>query len=169
MPPSRPPVPASSPSGHELVLATIAEHAPSLLAIARRYSMCADDAQDAYQRGMEIFLRHADRLERDGAPGWLRTVIKHEALAIRAARLRLVGPSEADLDLHEARELPGAEERAWGFERLQRSAEALAALKPQEVRALVLKAHGPFVSYLSGQFAGTLQEVCAHSSVSTRV
>jgi RNA polymerase sigma factor (sigma-70 family) len=134
--------PAPHSGSHDLVLGTIAGHAPSLLATARRYSLCADDAQDAYQRGLEIFLRHADGLDPAGAAPWLRTVIKHEALAVRAARLRIVGPAEADLDLEEARELPGAEERALSFERLQRSAEALHRLKPHELRALVLKAHG---------------------------
>ncbi len=128
--------------GRELVLATIAEHAASLLATARRYSLCVEDAQDAYQRGVEIFLTRAGSVQPEGAPAWLRTVIKHEALAVRAARLRLVGPAEADMDLEEARDLPGADERAASFERLERSAEALSRLKPQEVRALVLKAHG---------------------------
>jgi RNA polymerase sigma factor (sigma-70 family) len=134
--------PAPRPSGADLVVQTIAEHATSLLGTARRYSLCADDAQDAYQRALEIFLRHADGLDPAGAAPWLRTVIKHEALAVRATRLRIVGPAEADLDGHEARELPGADERAIAFERLQRSAEALQRLKPHELRALVLKAHG---------------------------
>jgi RNA polymerase sigma factor (sigma-70 family) len=137
-------VPASP--GRELVLQTIARHGSSLLATARRYSLCADDAQDAYQRGLEIFLRHADGLRPDGAAAWLRTVVKHEALAVRAARLRLVSPGEPDLDLYEAGDAPPADERAASLERLGRSAEALAQLKPQEVRALVLKAHG--YSYL---------------------
>lgn len=132
----------AAPAGRDLVLATLAEHSASLLATARRYSLCSDDAQDAYQRGLEIFLKHADGLQPQGASAWLRTVIKHEALAVRAARLRLVGPLEPDLDLEEARELVPTDERAASFERLERSAEALARLKPQEVRALVLKAHG---------------------------
>ena len=42
-----------------LVLRVIASDADSLLRLARRHSLCADDAQDAYQRGLEIFMRHA--------------------------------------------------------------------------------------------------------------
>jgi RNA polymerase sigma factor (sigma-70 family) len=135
----------ASPGG-DLVVETITRHGPSLLASARRYSLCADDAQDAYQRGLEIFLRHADGLRPDGAAAWLRTVVKHEALAVRAARLRLVSPGEPDLDLYVSDDAPSADERAASLERLGRSVEALAQLKPQEVRALVLKAHG--YSYL---------------------
>jgi RNA polymerase sigma factor (sigma-70 family) len=135
-------VPAAPDPGRELVLATIAAHSPSLLALARRYSLCSDDAQDAYQRALEIFLRRADSLQPATAAAWLRTVIKHEALAVRAGRRRLVGPSEVDLDRTEARELEPADERAAAAERTARSTEALARLKPQEVRALVLKARG---------------------------
>jgi RNA polymerase sigma factor (sigma-70 family) len=127
---------------HELVLRTIAAHAPSLLGTARRYSLCADDAQDAYQRALEIFLRRAEAVNPDHAVGWLRTVVKHEALAVRAGRLRLVGAAEVDLDREEAAHLVGAEERAADRELAERAAEALQRLKPQETRALLLKARG---------------------------
>ena len=125
-----------------LVAETVRLHADGLLRLARRHSLCADDAQDAYQRGMEIFLRHAGRLDPERAPSWLRTVVKHEAMAVRRARQREVGPAEVDLDLFEARNAPGPEERVIGFEQVERSAEALQRLKPQEVRALWLRAQG---------------------------
>ena len=129
-------------TGRELVLQLASKHAPSMLAVARRYSLCADDAHDACQRALEILLPRADSLDPAGAPAWLRTVVKHEALAIRAARRRIVGPAEVDLDGTEARDLEPADERALDAERMGRSAEALSRLKPQEVRALVLKAQG---------------------------
>src|SRR4051794_3516186 len=72
----------------QLVLDLIAAHADSLLRTARRFSLCADDAQDAYQRSLEILMRHAARLDGDRAPGWLHTVVKNEALAINRARSR---------------------------------------------------------------------------------
>jgi len=131
------------PARHDdLVLAVIAEHSASLLGVARRYSYCADDAHDAYQRGLEIFLCKAGAVDPASAVGWLRTVIKHEALAVRAARRRVVGPGDVDMDLQEALDVSPADERVVAFERLERSAEALRGLKPQEVRALVLKARG---------------------------
>lgn len=126
----------------DLVMRTIAEHAASLLGTARRHSLCADDAQDAYQRALEIFLRRAGDISPDRATGWLRTVVRHEALAVRRSRLRLVGPEANDMDTEEARELMPSDERAISFERLERSAEVLSGLKPHEMRALVLKAHG---------------------------
>jgi len=59
------------------VVATLREHAASMLALARRHSLCADDAEDAYQRAVEIFLRRADTVRRETVGPWIRTVVKH--------------------------------------------------------------------------------------------
>jgi RNA polymerase sigma factor (sigma-70 family) len=128
--------------GEALVLALLGAHADSLLRVARRYSMCADDAHDAYQRGLEILMRHAARLDPERAAGWLHTVVKHEALAINRSRRRIVGFAEVDLDALESRTSASPEERVLASDRVARSAEALHGLKPQEVRALWLKALG---------------------------
>jgi RNA polymerase sigma factor (sigma-70 family) len=126
----------------ELVLALVGSQADSLLRVARRYSLCTDDAHDAYQRGLEILMRHAARLDPDRAAGWLHTVVKHEALAINRSRRRMLGSADVDLDALEARTSASPEERALSSDRVARSAEALHGLKPQEVRALWLKALG---------------------------
>src|SRR3954447_24941458 len=136
------PVQRSPEQAEQLVLDLIAGHADSLLRTARRYSLCADDAQDAYQRGLEILMRHSARLDSDRAAGWLHTVVKHEALAINKARSRILGGDEVDLDAIETRTSPSPEDRVLAFEQVARSAEALQRLKPQEVRALWLKAMG---------------------------
>jgi RNA polymerase sigma factor (sigma-70 family) len=128
--------------GEALVLELVGAHADSLLRVARRYSLCADDAHDAYQRGLEILMRHAARLDPERAAGWLHTVVKHEALAINRSRRRIVGFSEVDLDTLESRTSASPEDRALASDRIARSAEALHGLKPQEVRALWLKALG---------------------------
>ena len=125
-----------------LVLQTISAHADGLLRLARRHSLCQDDAYDAYQRGLEIFLKHAHRLEPEGAASWLRTVVKHEAMAVRRSRQRDLGAIEVDFDALEAPSLPSPEDRALGADLVARSAEALQRLKPQELRALWLQAQG---------------------------
>jgi RNA polymerase sigma factor (sigma-70 family) len=128
--------------GEALVLELVGTQADSLLRVARRYSMCADDAHDAYQLGLEILMRHAARLDPERAAGWLHTVVKHEALAINRSRRRIVGFSEVDLDALESRTSASPEERMLASDRVARSAEALHGLKPQEVRALWLRALG---------------------------
>jgi RNA polymerase sigma factor (sigma-70 family) len=126
----------------ELILRTVAAHADSLLRTARRFSLCPDDAQDAYQRTLEIFMAHADRLDQDSVGGWLHVVVKREAQAIRRSRQRYVTSSEVDFDKYECSSTPTADERLASFDLVGRAAEALQRLKPQELRALWLKAQG---------------------------
>lgn len=126
----------------ERLVALVQEHAGSMLSTARRHSLCADDAQDAYQRTLEILLRRAATLEEATVGGWLHTVVRHEALAVRESRQRQLGTDALDADDHVAEHLPGPHERVEAFERLTSAAEALARLKPQEVRALGLQAQG---------------------------
>ena len=126
----------------ELILRTIAAHADSLLRTARRHSMCADDAQDAYQRTIEIFMGHAHRLDGARAAGWLHVVVKREAQAIRRSRQKLLTSTELDLDARAAQSAPTPEERLCSIDLVSRSAEALKRLKPDELRALWLRAQG---------------------------
>lgn len=133
----------------ELILRTVAAHADSLLRTARRFSLCPDDAQDAYQRTLEIFMAHAHRLDIESAAGWLHVVVKREAQAIRRSRQRCVASDEVDFDKFEAR-APTADERLASVDLVGRAAEALQRLKPQEVRALWLKAQGFLASFRAG-------------------
>jgi RNA polymerase sigma factor (sigma-70 family) len=143
----------------ELVLRVISQHADSLLRTARRHSLCADDAQDAYQRTMEIFMRRAATLDPEQAHKWAHTVCKHEAMAVREQRQQHVSPEAPELDREEARHVPSPEERAVSFDRLRRSAEALQRLKPQELQALWLKAEGFSYEEISRQTGWTYTKV----------
>jgi RNA polymerase sigma factor (sigma-70 family) len=143
----------------ELVIAVVSQHADSLLRTARRHSLCADDAQDAYQRTMEIFVRRARTLDPAQAYKWVHTVCKHEAMAVREQRQQLVSCEEPDLDREEARNTPSPEERIVSFDRLRRSAEALQRLKPHELRALWLKAEGFTYDEISRQTGWTYTKV----------
>ena len=128
----------------ELIVATIAEHAESLLRIARRHTRCQADAEDAYQRALEIFVKQAHRLDPATVHKWLHTVLKHECWAVCEQRAKYVGvDDDAVLDvLEDGRVVASVEERAERQEDLLRAAEALKRLKPQEVTALMLKAQG---------------------------
>jgi RNA polymerase sigma factor (sigma-70 family) len=126
----------------DLVVETVRRHAPALLRTARRHSLCTDDAHDAYQRALEIFLRRAATLRRESVVPWLHTVVKHEAMAVREARMRMVAAEEVDLDEHERTAAPTPDERVVAFDRTARAAEALGRLKPHEVTALWLRAQG---------------------------
>jgi RNA polymerase sigma factor (sigma-70 family) len=132
----------------ELALDLIAAHDRAFRRTARRHSICADDAEDAYQRALEILLTKAPTDRPGRLAAWMHTVTKHEAMAVRRGRERLLGGSsqEAPAGSEPLLDIPaegaGPAERAERRERVARGAEALAALKPQERRTLILKAEG---------------------------
>src|SRR3954467_5633889 len=94
----------------------VARHGPMLLRVANQCSLCHDDALDAYQRALEIYLRRLGTIERATEGAWLRGVVKHEAMSIRQARAGSVDVEDVDLDAREAgtREL---DDRLAGSER----------------------------------------------------
>src|SRR5215207_10457699 len=126
----------------EVALQLLARHGAQILATARRHAATPEDAEDAYQRGIEILLTKAPSTSEDDLIRWLKTVVKHEAWAQRRQRERH-SPVTDDGELRD-RPAPGAvtHEQAERLERLRLGAEALGHLKPHEVRALRLKAEG---------------------------
>ena len=134
-------------------LRLIERHGPAVLRGARRWSLTPEDAEDAYQRGLEILLTKAPAIPDGELLPWLKTVVKHEAFALRRARDR-AGLSALDP------EEPGDQAPVWGapvsthdqverHERLRLGAEAMRQLKPQETRCLLLLAEGHSYKQLS--------------------
>jgi RNA polymerase sigma factor (sigma-70 family) len=129
---------------------TYARHEASLRRTARRFSLCEDDAEDALQRALEILLRKAPSEDPRELVRWTQTVVRHEALAVRRERERILsGPAAAapepdreDWTALIPSEAAGPAEWAERAEQIARSREALRALKPQELRALTLLAEG---------------------------
>src|SRR5919197_1907321 len=72
----------------------IARHGSQLLATARRYSSTPEDAEDAYQRALEILLTKAPSTSDEDLVPWLKTVVKHEAWALRRQRERHTPPTD---------------------------------------------------------------------------
>jgi RNA polymerase sigma factor (sigma-70 family) len=129
---------------------TYSRHEKALRRTARRYSLCADDADDALQRALEILLVKAPTEDPRELIRWTQTVVKHEALAVRRDRERILsGPAAAAAEPGREdwvalipAESDGPPERVERREAIARSREALQTLKPQELRALTLLAEG---------------------------
>jgi RNA polymerase sigma factor (sigma-70 family) len=129
---------------------TYARHEATLRRTATRFSLCADDADEALQRGLEILLRKAPTAEPRELVKWMQTVVKHEALAVRSERERVLAgpasyapePGAEDWTALLPSTSAGPEETIERREAVVRSREALQALKPQELRALTLLAEG---------------------------
>ncbi len=129
-------------AGAARVAAVASRHERTLLQVARRASLCDDDAHDAYQRALEIFIRRVDTVDPATELAWLRVVVRHEAMAIRRSRTESVTGEELDVDGFVPGVERSVEEMIASGERVRRSAEALRALKPDEAKALMMKAHG---------------------------
>jgi len=129
---------------------TYSQHEDALRRTARRYSLCADDADDALQRALEILILKAPSDDPRELIRWTQTVVKHEALAVKRDRERILSgpaavvpePGREDWVAMIPARADGPPERAERQEAIARSREALQALKPQELRALGLLAEG---------------------------
>ena len=128
-----------SPDARRQAAATlVARHDAALRRTARRFSACAADAEDAYQRALLVALRKAPDIESAALARWMHAVTRNEARAVRRERERLLrAVPGCHLDAG-----PDPHDRAEGRERVAATARALATLKPQERRALALLAAG---------------------------
>jgi RNA polymerase sigma factor (sigma-70 family) len=124
--------------------ALLSRHGAALLRCAQRVSLCPDDAEDAMQRSIEILLTKAPAGDIRRLVAWMRVVVRREALAVRRKRERQLNPGEGTSWPVEAVlcQRPGPREQLERRERVARAARMLAALKPQERRAIVLRAQG---------------------------
>jgi RNA polymerase sigma factor (sigma-70 family) len=128
---------------------TFARHEATLRRTALRFSLCADDADEALGRGLEILLRKAPSEDPRELVRWTQTVVKHEALALRRERERVLAgpaavpePSGEDWTAMIPSDADGPAEQVERREAVARSREALQTLKPAELRALTLLAEG---------------------------
>lgn len=117
----------------------LGSHAAAFRRTARRVSLCTDDADDALQRASLILLEKAPPHPPARLAAWMHLVTKHEALAIRRERERLLGCEVSD---HRASGALCPSERAERREWAHARAKALRRLKPDERRALVLLGEG---------------------------
>ena len=61
--------------GARRVEAMVSLHGAAVLRVANQFSLCHDDALDAYQRAFEIYLRRMDTLDPATEGAWLRVVV----------------------------------------------------------------------------------------------
>jgi RNA polymerase sigma factor (sigma-70 family) len=131
-------------------LELLASNGRVYLGIARRVSLCGDDADDAYQRAVEILLTKGSVVDPARLPGWMAVVTRREALAVRRGRERLLGPAPlpgADAGGEAVTETvacqrPGPAELAERRELVAAAKRALSVLKSNQRVALALQAGG---------------------------
>jgi RNA polymerase sigma factor (sigma-70 family) len=121
-----------------------------LLRIARWHALNDDDAEEALQDTFVAFIEKADPDQIAEPLAWLTLALKRECWGRRRTALRRTPGQEADPQVEgsgfvlDQFEHPGQgpEELAELSEQVELTRELLAQLKPQERRALTLKALG---------------------------
>jgi len=144
--------PRVDPERARTAIALLARHERAFRRTARRCSICAADADDAFQRALEILLTKAPPgLEEARLTAWMQVVTRREAVAVRRERERLLAPVAGepwgrDADEPAVERLPsprsGPDERTERRERFEVAARLLRELKPDERLAIVLQACG---------------------------
>ena len=122
-----------------MALALLAREGSAFARTARRFSLCADDADDAVQRATLILLTKAPEHPPPRLAAWMHVVTRREALAVRRERERLLGGEVPEAI---ASPVPCPAEQAERREHSRARARDLACLKPAERRALVLRGQG---------------------------
>jgi RNA polymerase sigma factor (sigma-70 family) len=125
----------------------LGRHGPMLLRIARRHSLGREDAEDALQRASEILLTKAPSLDPTRLIAWMAVVTKHEAIAVRRSRERLLRCLATEASAFDpldvvATDAPQPAERAERRDAVAEAHRALAALKANERIAILLQAEG---------------------------
>lgn len=120
----------------------VVKYGSLILQDATRYSANTADAEDAYQRSLEILLTKAPTTDPDQLVPWLRTVVRNEALAIAQSRHKSnqeFKPEHADAAAADAMPTDDVVE---SLADLERGAEALQHLSQDQVTCLIAQSAG---------------------------
>ena len=119
--------------------------APGLIRFAARYTLCIEDAEDAYQHAMEIALSRAPVTEPQEFVRWLHTVIRREAAALtRTRQHEEPRPHEAleETMAPQAATVAGPDAVAEWRERYRSLQDAWTTLTESQKICVLLRSHG---------------------------
>lgn len=120
----------------------VRKYGRSWLASARRHSAGTADADDAYQRGLEILLTKGPDLPDEELAAWTHTVIRNEALGIHRSRRREIDKELDEIGSEWASETSAPDEKFLNDEQLGQRREALRRITANQARCLLLRADG---------------------------
>lgn len=133
----------------EAVGRIVARHGNEMLGVARRFSKCASDAEDAYQSALEVLLTKAPEGDNERLAAWLMVVVRNEALMIGRRHKHIDTTAFEEIADGWVADEPLLDERVLDAESLGRRREALRRLPPDHTRCLLLKADGMSYSEIS--------------------
>lgn len=120
----------------------VVKYGSLILQDATRYSVNSSDAEDAYQRSLEILLTKAPTTDPAQLVPWLRTVVRNEALAIAKSRHNMSVEFTPELVDTAAPDALPTDDVVESFAELQMGAEALQYLSNDQVTCLIAQSAG---------------------------
>ena len=117
---------------------------PTLVRFAARYTASIEDAEDVYQRAMEIALTKAPTVAPDEFLAWLYTVIRHEAFSVVHNRHREPVGKQEDIASTDSLAAEGSspERAAEWRERYRGVRDAMDTLSDQQRTCVMLQSTG---------------------------
>ncbi|MGK2877911.1 MAG: sigma-70 family RNA polymerase sigma factor [Solirubrobacterales bacterium] len=120
----------------------VVEYGSLILQDAARYSVNSSDAEDAYQRSLEILLTKAPTTDPAQLVPWLRTVVRNEALAIARSRHNTGVEFTPELVDTAAPDALPTDDVVESFAELEMGAEALQHLSKDQITCLIAQSTG---------------------------
>jgi RNA polymerase sigma factor (sigma-70 family) len=120
----------------------VVKYGSLILQDATRLSANTADAEDAYQRSLEILLTKAPTTDPDQLVPWLRTVVRNEALAIAQSRHNTSQEFKPEHAEAAATDAMPTDDVVESFADLERGAEALQHLSKDQVTCLIAQSAG---------------------------
>lgn len=120
----------------------VVKYGSLILQDATRFSANTADAEDAYQRSLEILLTKAPTTDPDQLVPWLRTVVRNEALAIARSRHNANQEFKPEHAEAAATDAMPTDDVVESFADLERGAEALQHLSQDQVTCLIAQSAG---------------------------
>lgn len=114
-------------------------HGCSMLRIARRFSANHADAEDAYQRSLEVLLTKAPEDDESGLAAWLATVVRNEALMIVRKQKHMIGAPIEDVGERWPAETMAPDEQLVERELADHGREALLRLSADQARFAIAR------------------------------
>lgn len=126
-----------------LVERFVVEHGTELMRLARAHAASAADADDAYQRTLEVMLTKApESAQGDGLMAWAATVARNETRMQHRRRKKLSDESFEQVSANWSDTPDGPEDRVVEAEWISQGREALQRLDADHTRLLLLRADG---------------------------
>lgn len=138
---------------------TVSRYGPIIMRDAVRYSASSEDAEDAYQRTLELLLTKAPSDDPKELVPWLRVVVRNQAFEIARERPDCEVDFPPEKLEHLAADTPDPHEAAEDAAEIEMGFEALGRLTQPQITCLLAQAEGLNYSEIAERTGFSMRKV----------